>query len=423
MDESTSSNTKHVYTILVSFYNHQVENIVVEHLGSIDVSSCTSENLYRETVKIFSTREIPFKKLIAVLADSASTMRGSVSRLEGKLRATVAPHLIDIDDESCHHMHNIVKKLTSCFNYFLENLFRDVSTELKVSPGCLDLLQQLTFHLGIKFRKPVNYISCRWLSVYDTCIEFNHAHDVYKLMACYFEKANVEIKLKKKEKEKKAMEKGSKRAPQLEKFRKEKESLLRKEEARQRKEDRLIKSNSVTDPSKESLCELRKRFMEKFKTSTDKGKERKERIIYKLLYNQNRYVLLISFYQSVLPIFKSYVMMFQGDSPLIHKVYYQQVNLVKEFFSYFVKPSVVAKCKKGKHLLKLDLSEKNILPKKLIFIGLKAKKLVDKLGYENSVVVEFLDRVRKAYVECGLYLQNKLPLENDHLKAFTAIDL
>ena len=100
-------------------------------------------------------------------------------------------------------------------------------------------------------------------------------------------------------------------------------------------------------------------------------------------------------------------MMFQGDSCLIHKVYYQQVNLAKEFYSYFVKPSVVAKCKKGKHLPKLDLSEKNILPKKLLFIGLKAKKRVDKLGYENGIVVEFLDSVMKACVDCSLYLKKK----------------
>ena len=100
-------------------------------------------------------------------------------------------------------------------------------------------------------------------------------------------------------------------------------------------------------------------------------------------------------------------MRFEGDSPLIHKAYYQQVNLVKEFYSYFVKPSVVAKCKKGTHLLKLDLSEKNLLPKKLLFIGLKAKKLIDKLGYENGVVVGFPNCVMKAYVDCGLYLQKK----------------
>ena len=139
---------------------------------------------------------------------------------------------------------------------------------------------------------------------------------------------------------------------------KEKESLLRKESVHQRKEDKLIKINNVTDALKEVLCELQQRFIDKFKSSTEKGKERKQRIISKLLYNQNRYVILTTFCQSVLPIFKSHLMRFECDSPLIHKAYYQQVNLVKEFYFYFVKPSVVAKCKKGTHLLKVDLNEK-----------------------------------------------------------------
>ena len=67
----------------------------------------------------------------------------------------------------------------------------------------------------MKFRKPVNYISCPWLSVYDTSLDFNHAHDVYKLIACYFEKAE-KINLKKKEKEiTQALRKEDKGASQL----------------------------------------------------------------------------------------------------------------------------------------------------------------------------------------------------------------
>ena len=86
-----------------------------------------------------------------------------------------------------------------------------------------------------------------------------------------------------------------------------------------------------------------------------------------------------------------------------------------------MKPSVVAKCKKEKQLLKLDLTEKYFLPKKFLFIDLKAKNIVDKLDYENVIVVEFPDCVMKV-CGCGLYLQNKLPLENDTLKGFTTID-
>ena len=108
------------------------------------------------------------------------------------------------------------------------------------------------------------------------------------MIACYFEKADVEIKLKKKEKEiTQASRKENKGAPQLEKLVKEKESLLRRESARQTKEDKLIKSNNVIYASKEPLCELKQRFIEKFKSSTEKGKERNQGIISKLLYNQN----------------------------------------------------------------------------------------------------------------------------------------
>ena len=140
----------------------------------------------------------------------------------------MAPHLIDIDGESCHHMNNIVKKLTSCCNYFFKSLVCDVSTAFKFPPDCLDILQELTFHLGIKFRKPVSYISCCRLSVYNTSVEFNHAYDVYKLISCYFKKADVKIKFKKKEKEIIKASKRRKGALQLEQLVKEKESLLRK---------------------------------------------------------------------------------------------------------------------------------------------------------------------------------------------------
>ena len=92
----------------------------------------------------------------------------------------------------------------------------------------------------------MNYISCRCLSVYDTSIEFNHAHDVYKLIACYFEKADVEIKLKKKEKEiTQASRKKNKGAPQLQRLVKEKKSLLRMESARQRKQDKCRKKGPL----------------------------------------------------------------------------------------------------------------------------------------------------------------------------------
>ena len=68
------------------------------------------------------------------------------------------------------------------------------------------------------------------------------------------------------------------------------------------------------------------------------------------------------------------------------------------------------------------MKEKHFLAKKPLFTDLKTKNIVDELDYENGIVVEFLDCVIKACVDCGLYLQKILPLENDNLKAFTTID-
>ena len=197
MDESTSSNTKHVYTVLCSYYNSAVENIVVDHLGFVDVPCCTSENLYEETVHLPEKSEIPFNMILAMLANSASTMRGKVSGLEVKMRENVAPQLLDIDGESCHHVQNIVKKLTPTFDNYLENLYRDVSTEFKFSPDSIEILQSITHHLGLTFPKPVNYIACRWLSVYDSSIDFDYAFDRYYIYFLLYEKARINVEIAK----------------------------------------------------------------------------------------------------------------------------------------------------------------------------------------------------------------------------------
>ena len=146
MDKSTSTNTKRVFSILVCYYNRTKKRIAVEHLGSVDVPSCTSNNYYSETKKFFLCHALLWKKLIALLADSANTMQGEVSGIKTLIRTRDASHLLDIDGESCHHMHNVVKKVTSFFNYYLENLFRDISNEFKYCVDSLFILEEVTFH-------------------------------------------------------------------------------------------------------------------------------------------------------------------------------------------------------------------------------------------------------------------------------------
>ena len=47
--------------------------------------------------------------------DSCGVMRGVKNGFETKLRDQVAPNLLDVDGDACHHIHNAAKKFTKYF--------------------------------------------------------------------------------------------------------------------------------------------------------------------------------------------------------------------------------------------------------------------------------------------------------------------
>ena len=115
-------------------------------------------------------------------------------------------------------------------------------------------------------------------------------------------------------------------------------------------------------------------------------------------------------------------MCFQSAKPLIYKVYYRQIELFQEFLSYFVNPNVLAKCSTGKFLMNLQTTDDNILSNSMVFVGQKAKKLIQSSKLGDKVITEFLTQVVTAYKTCGQYAQTKLPLHNQTLKSLPAID-
>ena len=60
----------------------------------------------------------------------------------------------------------------------------------------------------------------------------------------------------------------------------------------------------------------------------------------------------------------------------------------------------------------MDLKDNDLLPKDLVFIGNDATKLISKLGTEQKDVKKFLSNTAEAYLNCGKYIQSKLPLNN-----------
>ena len=113
--------------------------------------------------------------------DSASVMRGHKSGLETRICEEAAPQLVDIDGDACHNVHNITKKCCSYFENYVENLFWQIYMDFNASADSLEILKEITYHLAMTFRKTVNYIATRWLSILDTSLAFSYIEFAYVL--------------------------------------------------------------------------------------------------------------------------------------------------------------------------------------------------------------------------------------------------
>ena len=158
----------------------------------------------------------------------------------------------------------------------------------------------------LTYRVPQNYIAARWLSVFDVTLDFSYMRDAYIIFYYSFTA----------------------------------DSSLKSKAIWKIFEDYKVSTSSQLEIRKVQKQLSKKRF-------TPKGKARKMRIVDKLL-QKNKVTLLCGLYESVLPLFKIYIKNFQKSTPMIHKLYYEQMDLFKQYLSYFVKPSVIKQHNTGK---------------------------------------------------------------------------
>lgn len=171
MDESTSSNYQKVLTVLVSYFCCEKKQVVVKHFASVSCIKVNSLSLYDEIVNLMESNNIPWTNLMSILMDSCNVMRGCKSGLETRIRTEKAPHLLDIDGDVCHHVHNAAKSFCKVFGYCVEQLYNDVFNDFKWSADLRELLQEICCMLNIKYTMPQRYVSHRWLSVYDVALD------------------------------------------------------------------------------------------------------------------------------------------------------------------------------------------------------------------------------------------------------------
>ncbi|XP_071134229.1 uncharacterized protein [Mytilus edulis] len=131
--------------------------------------------------------------------------------------------------------------------------------------------------------------------------------------------------------------------------------------------------------------------------------------------------MIMGLYSSVLPLLKQFVLTFEMKEPMIHELHEQLVKLFREFLACYVKPEILKSATTSAKLKRLDISTTaNFLKADKMFIGIKSSQVIQK-NQKDVTVKTFLHNVQDAYKNCGLTLQNKLPITNVFLKAVSAI--
>ncbi|XP_071506624.1 uncharacterized protein [Diadema antillarum] len=378
IDECTSKTNKHVLSVLVCYYSKSQQEIVVKHLTSFEVIKVDSQSLYNELVKVFEEKKLPWENLISILMDSCNVMRGSKTGLETRIRTHKAPHLLDIDGDTCHHAHNAAKAFSEPFEQHIEYLLLNIYNDFKWSADKRELLLLICDALAIKGTMPERYVSHRWLSVYDVSVDTERMWDAYIIF--YF-------------------------------------SFLSDTERRKYAScvSDIFKKHQVDDNTQIALRNMQNSM--KKKKMTKEGRERTNIILHKLFFVGPKTKVLLHIFTSVLPMLKSYVMLFQRDASMIHLLNDEQCDLLQKFLCCFMKPEKLQDIS-SMRLAKLQIDDTaNHLDTNDIYLSRHIRK-----NLPSALVEEVTNKLLKAYIKCGTCLQKKMPLNNDLLKTVSAID-
>ena len=79
-----------------------------------------------------------------------------------------ATNLLNIDRDLCHKVYNTVKLFCKPFNKYLEDLWRDLHSDVIFSADIKTALKDFCLLLGLHYNKPSEPVAHRWLSVYAT---------------------------------------------------------------------------------------------------------------------------------------------------------------------------------------------------------------------------------------------------------------
>ena len=143
----------------------------------------------------------------------------------------------------------------------------------------------------------------------------------------------------------------------------------------------------------------------------------------KIIHKHKTLLLIFNSYQTILPLFKSMVLIFERKEPQVHKLHDMMINNLQSFVGCFMKFEVI-KDLSSKQFKKSECIIKHPSPQ-VIFIGSSNEKIIGEMlkkKNDSEIVKEFFDNLSSAYNVAGVYLQKKYAIDNDLLICLSALD-
>ena len=163
----------------------------------------------------------------------------------------------------------------------------------------------------------------------------------------------------------------------------------------------------------EAIC----RFVDDLNKDTKKvPKSINYKRIYMLLGTKEKQMTKVNleFFDSVVPLFEQFLLLFQKSSPTVHILYDSMCDVLAKLMRRFMKMEELEK-KYGSELASIKCKDVNCqLAKKDIVIGDKARKGLTELPHDQQKKV--ILGIRTFYSTAVSYLQEKLPLDNQLLR-------
>ena len=243
----------------------------------------------------------------------------------------------------CHHIHNSVKKFCAPFENFIEHLLDDLHTDSKYSPDIRQAIEEISFILDLSYKNPPQRISHRWLSAYDCTITMMSMIDSYFLF--YYSWLNFDL---------------------LEIYNDDIQDIFN--------------NYDLNETAIKRIKEINKSFRKK--KLTEDGKDRKQRIIKKIIYEHKTLILYANCYTTILPLFKSLVLVFEQKEPQIHNIHNMMVNNLRTFLACFMKFEVI-KDLSAKKLKNVDILT-NVRQSRTFFFGDSNENLISKMSRKKK---------------------------------------